>query len=155
MPHAINRRSALGLPALLLAAPTQAKPPRHALRGSVTAANYPALASFVSGRLDGGPFGLDLFVPFASPGLAVEGADPLVIYRDDAFEAAQRGEEAIQLSAQSGFRRTAKGVYFGGLYGVEYAGLHQGITALFLKPVRTGQRIVDDLAKSPGLVSLE
>jgi hypothetical protein len=128
MPHAINRRSALGLPALLLAAPTQAKPPRHALRGSVT---------------------------FASPGLAVEGADPLVIYRDDAFEAAQRGEEAIQLSAQSGFRRTAKGVYFGGLYGVEYAGLHQGITALFLKPVRTGQRIVDDLAKSPGLVSLE
>jgi hypothetical protein len=155
--HSLSRRSILVLPLAAglygLTVPAGAAM-RTAVKGIATKGNFPRLAGFVAEYLDKGEFGMDVFLPNEAAGLFVEGSTPLVMYRDDTFERAQRGEEAIQLSALSGFHRTKKGVYFGGIYSAEYAGLHQGITAILIKPVRTGQDIVDEIANLPDLVEL-
>ncbi len=128
---------------------------RKAIKGIVSLSNFDALASFVSDQLDKGPFGMDVFVPNDAEGFTAESSDPLVIYRNDVSERSTNGGgDAIQLSAQKGYRSTGKGYYFGGLYKAEYAGLHQGISAIILRPVKTGQAVVDEINASDSMVEL-
>jgi hypothetical protein len=153
----VSRRAMLIAPlaaGLAMTATPSAAAMRAAIKGVASRENFNQFASFVSDQLDKGAFGMDVFIPKAA-GLVIDDPELLILAREDVSKLAREGGgEAFQLSARTGYKKVAKGIYFGGLYEAEYSGLFQGITAIIIKPQKTGQDVVDSIPQADQLTEL-
>lgn len=112
------------------------------MNGEVTAANYRALAGLLMDSFDK-VVGLDVTLKQNDE----YGVGKLQAYEEDKlFLAYLPGEDSdSQISAREGYV-LKDGVYsFDGFYKVTYAGMGQGITAVFLEPATTPAGEVDDV----------
>ncbi|WAJ29889.1 hypothetical protein [Antarcticirhabdus aurantiaca] len=145
----MTRRTNLASAALLglvaaLPAPARAQDAADTPRitGELTNETFGRFADFVEANADGNVFGLDVTVAakeddgLGRAGLAAydDGSGLLVIYEAGSPD----NTGTVQVSAREGVEHEGDRFVLDGLFTTEYAGMHQGITAIVLKPVPAG-----------------